>query len=157
MGTVAYELREDFAGTTTVYDTEEDREAGNGREVDVYQGGSFALQDGSTFDVKGKLEEGDGVIVVDDAHAHLIDVLDARPELKRAKAPEGQAPISGYGHRTAADLRQELASRGLATGGNKDALIERLEANDRFVAEGDQEGASDPTPEDRQPETGGEE
>lgn len=143
MGNVAYELREDFAGTTTVYD----EEGSEGREEPVFQGGSFALLDGSTFDVGAKLEEGGGYIVVDDSQAFLVDVLDGYPALKRTTAPAGAEAISGYEHRNKAELKQLAATRGLATGGTKDELVERLEANDQAVAEGDQEGASDPTPE----------
>lgn len=126
MGLVAYELREKFAGTTTVYDTAEAKEKDEGRDVPTFQGGRLALADGSTYDVGDKLEAGGGTIVVEDSNDFLLDVLNAYPALKRTQVPDGAKPDTDPMSLSAAALKQELARRGLPTSGNKEALAKRL-------------------------------
>lgn len=147
MGSIAYALREEFEGTVEVFDTQEDFDAGNGREVPKFAGGTFAIGEGETFDVAAELEEGEGVIVVDDRDQVLVMALDEYPALKRVAVPEGREPLREYDGQSVGTLRAECRRRGLAVGGTKPQLIERLEANDAAVAAGDQEGAQDPTPE----------
>lgn len=126
MGLVAYELREKYAGTTTVYDTAEAKEKNEGREVPNFSGGRLALSDGSTYDVGAKLEEGGGAIVVEDSNDFLLDVLNAYPALKRTNVPAGAQPDTDPMSLSATALKNELARRGLSTGGNKEALAKRL-------------------------------
>lgn len=49
-------------------------------------GGSFALRDGSLYDVAAALKEGSGKIVTDDEH--LITALDVYHGVERADAPK---------------------------------------------------------------------
>lgn len=148
---VAYELREDFAGTVTVYDSVEAKKKDEGREVDVFQGGRVALSDGSTFDVGEKLAESDGLIVVETSNDFLTNVLDSYPALKRTAVPEGASPNADLGSLSKAALKQRAAAAELKTSGSKDELVARLQAHRAAVEAGDQEAADNPTP-----ETGGE-
>lgn len=142
-GLVAYELVESLAGTVTVYD---DADA-EGREVPVFQGGRLALADGTTFDVGEKLEDGGGLIVVDDSNLFLTDVLNSYPALKRASVPEGATANATLADLSKTTLKQRAGAAGLKTSGSKEDLVERLEAHQAAVEAGDQEAADDSTPE----------
>lgn len=142
MGMTAFELREEFAGTTIVYDAKGDE----GREVPVFQGGTVALADGSTFDIGAKLAENDGLIVVDSSNTFLTDVLNAYRPLKQTKVPEGAKPNADLHDLSKSVLKQRAAAAGLKTSGSKDELVERLEAHQAAVEQGDQTAADNPDP-----------
>lgn len=133
---VAYELRSEYAGTTIVYDTVEDKEADKGREVPVFQGGTVALSDGSTFNVGDRLAENDGLIVVEESNTFLTDVLNAYGPLKRVPVPEGASPNADLGDLSKTALKQRAAAAGLKTGGTKQELVERLEAHEASRLQG---------------------
>lgn len=148
MGSIAFALSEEYAGTIEVFDTVEDHEAGNGREVPVFQGGNFARPDGTTFDVGAELEEGDGIIVVDDRDQVVVESLKLYPALKQVPVPEDREALTEYDGASRAALRAEAKWRGLAGSGTKEELAERLKANDAAVQAGDQEAAAAERPEE---------
>lgn len=142
MTTVAYALREAYAGTV------EQELDGQTVEVPRFLGGLIAVDDARDFDVRAELDAGDGIIVVDETDAALIRVLDAYPPLKHVAAPADAEPSSSkYEGIGVTQLRAELRRRELETSGTRDELVARLEANDQAVAAGDQERAASPTPE----------
>lgn len=128
MSKVAYELREDHAGTVT--------QNIDGQDVEVprFLGGLITVAPGGELNVADALEEGNGVIVVDDRDAGHIAALDAYPALKRTKAPAGAEAItgtsSGYDAKSRDDLRDEAKRRGLPASGTKGELVEALEQHD---------------------------
>jgi len=142
MQTVAYALREAYAGTV------QQLEDGQPVEVPVYLGGLLAVDDERDIDVRAELDAGDGTIVVDETDLELVRILDEYPPLKRVAAPADAAPTSSkYEAVKAPDLRDELRRRELDATGTKPELIARLEAHDAAVAAGDLDVANSPTPE----------
>lgn len=138
MGNVAYELREEYAGQV---------EHGED-QVQRFQGGVIAVPpDQASFDIKEHLEDGGGLIVVDESNSGLVDLLDRFPALKRVQAPEGAEAIGAYDSLTAARLKEIFKARGLEgpIPSKKDDLVAALEASDAGVAAGDQEAADNPS------------
>lgn len=136
----AFTLREDYAGTV---------ELDGGEQVPAFQGGVLAHgPDRRSFDVRAKLEEGNGTIVVESTDEELVELLRHYPPLKEVPVPEDAPLQSGYDDAPVVALRAEAERRGLSKAGTKAQLVERLQAHDEAVASGDQEGAADPTPED---------
>lgn len=116
------------------------------RDPDQFTGGSLSLADGSTFDLAERLGGG-GPLVLAASH-ELVEPLRRIPAVREVAVPEGATPDPGYAGMSAVALRDMARRRGLATGGRKDELAERLAANDAAVAAGDQPAAADPHPED---------
>lgn len=122
MSTVAFTLRDEYAGTVVQREDENDE----GREVPVFTGGLITVSD-QDFDVRAELDAGDGYIVVASGNAALVDALDNYPALKRAASPDGAPIASGYDSLKVSDLRAELKRRGVEPGNaRKDALVRAL-------------------------------
>lgn len=143
MGKVAFALREEFAGT--VEQVEED--GGEPVTVPLYSGGLINIgPDDETGDlnVGEALEEGDGVLVVDDNDPRVVNALDEYPPLKRVPVPAGREVDLGYADRNDADLRAELERRGVtAVGqGNKAGRVAALEALDEHPLEPNPDGGA---------------
>jgi hypothetical protein len=136
MGTIAYELREEFAGTVE----QVEHEGAEPVEVPVFSGGLIAAgetEDGKARDLNLRelLDEGDGTIVVEDHDTAAITALDQYPALKRVRVEPDAEPIVGaYNDRNTGDLRTELKRRGIEGAGNlsKDDAVAALERFDSF-------------------------
>lgn len=150
--TVAFALTADYEGTVEVFDTVEDQEAGTGRVVDKFQGGVIAIPGrDEDFDVREHLIAGDGVIVVSAGDAPLLLALDEYTALKRVKAPDDAADVvSAYSGQTKTVLRDLARSRDIDIpgGASKDDIVALLEAQDAAIAAGDQDGATNPDPQE---------
>lgn len=132
MGKIAYELREDYAGTV------EQKVDGETRQVNRYLGGVINIG-AEDLDVREALDNGGGTIVVDDRDPRISAALDAYPPLKRAEVPEGAEPIAGdYDAQNATALRDELKRRGIVGAGSltKDDAVRALERLDEVPALG---------------------
>lgn len=127
MGEIAFELRSEYQGTTT-------DAAGN--DVPRFGGGLLALTNESDFDLGAELERGGGVIVVDEMHHRLADLLRAHPALKATSVPtEPAAVASPYDGLTVKQLRERARERELDVSGlDRDALVDVLEASDQATA-----------------------
>lgn len=122
----AFALRDDLEGSLVQREHDEDE----GTEVPIFTGGIIRAGD-SELDVAKALEEGNGVIVVDDKDPAAIVALDNYVALKRVAVPEGAEPVVGdYASRSANALKAEAKRRDLSAGGSKDELVARLEADD---------------------------
>jgi hypothetical protein len=138
MSTIAFELREAYAGTVTQYATADDEKNGNGTEVPRFLGGVIAAGADSDIDVAEALEEGGGRIVLDeDADPRAITALDEYPPLKRVGSSEGDELTVPYSKRKADDLRKVLAVRGITGDANKDDLVTVLERHDELSDAGE--------------------
>lgn len=115
MQIIAYELRAEFE--------------------DTFAGGVLAVGDGD-FHVRDQLERGGGAIVVQSNDQRLVDLLDAYPALKRAKAPADARPISPYERQTAEAIHHAAELRGVKGAGraSRDAIQIVLDAHDRALA-----------------------
>jgi hypothetical protein len=125
--TVAFTLREAYAGTVEVLDGE-----GNptGEQTPKYLGGLLRAGD-RDLDVRKLLDEGNGTITVDAAAEPLVvAVLDEYPPLKRTTADEAAPVTYGYADRNAKDLKREVARRGIEGNGSKPDLVTALEVDD---------------------------
>lgn len=161
---VAYTLREEYAGTTEQVITDPDTGAEVDRvEVPTFTGGVIVIPDDRLdddgFDVRAKLDEGDGFIVVDDSEAAILEALDAYPALKRVPVPDGATITSSLDELKVADLRRQAELRGVDVdaGIKRDELVAGLKAFDdavrageqpaRIHADGSLEPVANPTPE----------
>lgn len=112
MSKIAYGLRADYAedGPTPFY------------------GGLIRTSSTSELNVAQALEDGGGVIVVDETAHELVDALDHFPALKRVAVPAGPSPevLDAYRGRKVGELRDELKALGLPTSGNRETLVGRL-------------------------------
>lgn len=106
MTLIAFELTDEFAGVTTVYETIEDKDADRGVEVPTYTGGLISAGD-RDVDVRELLDTDPhpGLIVADDADTALVIALDDYPALKRTTVPDNVTGIDDLEGRTVADLR----------------------------------------------------
>lgn len=150
MGNVAFQLREEYAGTPI-----KDPETGEDTDerAGAYEGGQIGIPpEGEPFDVKAALDEEphDGIIVVNtDTEPQLVQALDQQPALERTEVPAG-AGTSGWAQQAATALRQSVKDRGMKPGGrNKPELVELLQRHDRlvdagFTADAAAAGAQDP-------------
>lgn len=130
MGSVAYALRDEHEGTV---DLEVDGEA---QTVPKFGGGLIRTGADSEIELREALDEGDGVIVVDDTDNAAIVALDGIVALKRVAVPEGAETIAGgYEDRDNSALRAELNRRGVQGAGNKnhDELVAALVSYDDLV------------------------
>lgn len=129
---VAFELRADYQGTTTV-----EHEDGSSEEVPTYGGGLLAVGDGD-FNVGEALEEGDGVIVVYEHDQRLVDLLETYPPLKRTSVPAGVDAINPYARKTVDDLRTTASLRDIEGAGSlsRARLESVLLAHDAELAAG---------------------
>lgn len=150
MGKVAYTLREEFAGTVEQHvepddprvtgDTPDDGDGLKVIEVPLYSGGLINIgPDDETGDlnVAEALEEGDGIIVVDDVDPRAIAALDEYPPLKRVPVPAGRQADRGWADHKDDDLKAELERRGVtaAGAGRKADRVAALEALDEHPLE----------------------
>lgn len=152
MSTIAYALREAYAGTIP-----QEGPDGVTREVPVYMGGLLGIDDERELNVLDELEAGNGTIVVDESDTLVLNVLDNYPPLKRVPAPEGAMRTVGkYDGLSVPALRDELGRRELDTAGRKLELVERLEAADALAA-GDELDVVDQAPDvvDQAPDDAG--
>lgn len=144
MANVAYQLREEYAGTEVDYDPETGEELDEPVRVGGFEGGTIGIPPlGETFDVAAALEEGDGLIVVNPDNApQLVQQLDDYPPLKRTQAPPDAATV-GYDQHTVQRLRQDAADRGIVGIGRlaKDDLVGVLQRHDLLVDAGDANAA----------------
>lgn len=138
METVAFALREEFAGEVDQVDPE----SGEPTTVSKFQGGVLWVGDGD-FHVKDSLEAGDGTIVVEQGDSTLVELLRHYPPLKEVSAPAGATAISRYERIELDDLRDRARVRGLkGSGGLARAALERLlRSLDSALEAGDQERA----------------
>jgi hypothetical protein len=137
---LAYALREELAGTVVQYETQKDKDAGNGVEVPAFTGGVIAAGE-RDVDVRDLLDADPhpGVIIVDPADTALVNALEAYPALKRVAAPDGDVqPIDELEAETVTRLRHiarvELGLDGAARA-NKPALVEAIRAKRAALAE----------------------
>lgn len=130
MSKIAFALREEFAGTVTVYEDDDDP----GTEVPAFTGGLVNLGDGSeehTLDLRKALDEGDGLIVVaEDADPRALLALDEHPALKRVAAGDAEVDVDRYDGLDRAVLVAELKTRELDATGKTGELRDRLRADD---------------------------
>jgi hypothetical protein len=126
MGKIGYALREEFRGTVVQRVDEDDP----GNEVNLFQGGVLNIGD-KDLNVAEALEEGDGVIVVEDLDPRVSTALDGYPALERVPVDGRQAIAGGYADRSATDLRAELGERGIVGAGSlsKADAVAALEAH----------------------------
>lgn len=163
MELTAFELRSDYAGTVAI----EDPPGSEPRDVPIYQGGHLTRADGSSFDVRAALDEGNGTIVIRTRDQALQDLLRAYRPLKEAPVPKGAVPIDGWVGRPLEAIRAEAQRRGFVglrqgkvkLGARLDAYDDALEVGDRALATDILEdrvavdlGAAEPDPD---PETAG--
>jgi hypothetical protein len=153
---VAYELRDEYAGTTEVVP----EEGAEPVKVPTFQGGRLYVGDGD-FAVAEALEAGNGKIVVKAIDQRLIELLSVYPALKRCSVPRGsdknpRVVISPYKRRSVEDLRQAASLRDVKGAGSlsKERAIQILDAMDEAQQAGDQtrvaaiaSGDTDPTKE----------
>lgn len=104
MTRVAFELRQEYAGTVNA--TEDDPDG-----VPIYEGTVAGLADGRQFDTAKALEEGDGVIVADERDHLLVTFLQEHPPLKSAAVPP-DAPVAGLNDLTVPQLKERAAAEG---------------------------------------------
>jgi hypothetical protein len=136
MELVAYGLRADYEGTTTVELADGSRE-----DRPNFGGGLLAVGDGD-FNVGEALEAGQGVIVLKGNDQRLRDLLDAYPPLKEVPVPSSPATIvSPYERRQTDDLHVLASLRGFEGRDRREKLIARLEQHDDALAAGDQKAA----------------
>lgn len=119
----AFSLREDHAGEIDVLDDE-----GNptGEKRPVFVGATFALADGTMFDVGRALADHGGVIATDEPA--LITGLSEQPALKKVPVPEKPDLVVSYEARPKAALLELPAARGIQGAGAmpKEELVRRL-------------------------------
>lgn len=131
MSPIAFALRDEFAGTVTVY---EDADDTTGTEVPAFTGGLINLGDGSeehTLDLAKALADGDGKIVLaDDVPGNAVDILTNHPALKRVSAGEAEPTLDRYDELGYDELKDEAKARDLPATGNTDALRDRLREAD---------------------------
>jgi hypothetical protein len=141
MSTIGYALRAEYDGTVEDFD---------GQPSPIFLGGVLAV-DGHDFDVRAELDKGNGTIVVDEANVILVNTLDEYAPLKRVSVSDDAPAITSYDERPVAELKADLASRGLATTGPKADLVARLTAADHGepdpTVEPDTADATDPAQE----------
>lgn len=139
--TVAYALREEFAGTVTqVLEADADGNPTKTVDVPAFGGGLIALGDDDELDLAEALEAGGGIITVDASAKPLaVTILDELPALKRVTTPVGGDPVVGYRDRTVKANRDEASNRGIAGASRASAedLVAALEADDRRAAAGE--------------------
>lgn len=140
MGHIAYELRDAYAGTVLQRETESDP----GTEVPYFTGGVINIgpdDETGDLDVRLALDEGDGVIVVEDRDPRVITALDEYAPLKRTAVPEGRESVTltDYAGAKATTLRGELARRGVRQAGGltKADAVAALEAFDTVAGRGE--------------------
>jgi hypothetical protein len=145
MGKVAYALREELAGTVT--QVEVDPDSGDELEVEVpaYTGGLINIgpdDESGDLDVRQALDEGDGIIVVDDVDPRVTNALDEYPPLKRVPVPAGREADVGWEDRKVPDLKAELERRGVTNVGNgaKAELVLALDSLDAHPLEPNPDG-----------------
>lgn len=125
-------------------------------EQDSFLGGLIRAGDDRELDLADALQAGDGVITVDLTDYQLVNALDAVEALKRV-SPDGEPEVTvgKYDGVTVPELREQLRNRELPTGGNRDELVERLEADDHGVDpldDLDPDGEGDDTDDDDETE-----
>lgn len=141
---IAYALRSEFAGTVVQYESQEDKDAGNGSEVPAYTGGIITAGD-RDVDVRELLDSKpyDGVILVDDSDTGLVTALDEVPVLKRVgletagvDPAELELTVGPYDGLLKADLVDRARARGLdgASSATKPAIVAALVELDRREA-----------------------
>lgn len=139
--TVAYALREEYAGTVTqVLEADADGNPTKTVDVPAFGGGLIALGDDDELDLAEALEAGGGTITVDASAKPLaVTILDELPVLKRVRAPIDADVKVGYRDRTAKANRDEASNRGIAGAARASAedLVAALEADDARAAAGE--------------------
>lgn len=132
MDHTAFALRDRYAGTVEVFPDKDSDPV----EVSTFQGGVLSYgADGRSFDIGQKLEQGDGVIVLSTRNAPLVELLRTYPALKEIPVPAGAVDRTTFEDWTVAMLDDELDRRELPKTGNKPDKVERLQADDRRIAE----------------------
>lgn len=97
---------------------------------DTYLGGVLAVGN-TSLDVKARLEEGDGTIVVSEADTMTLTVLDAYPALKRVPVPKDDPPpvTDRFEAMTVAELRDEAKTLGVdSPGKTRDEILANVRA-----------------------------
>lgn len=129
MGFLAFTLTDEYAGT---------QDDG----TPIFGGGQIAKIDGTTFDIGAEIEDGDGILVIED-NDPVADQLRALPSLRECEVPEaiqnalGDQPTEQpeaqpktraeeLEDENVDDLRELAGDYGLVKGGNKQELIERI-------------------------------
>lgn len=113
--TIAYRLREEYAGTTVQYATAEDEEHGNGVEVPAFTGGLISVgSTGRELDLRELLDEEPhpGLIVVDATDTPAIAALDGIGVLERATDVDVDAELDAGP--TRAELMDQARAAGLS-------------------------------------------
>lgn len=145
MGNIAYRLRDEHRGVSV---PAIDPDTGEASETDTvlvggYEGGTIGVPpDGEPFDVGKALEDGDGLIVIEETQNHLSVALDSYGALERTDAPD-EATAVGYASQKVPDLKADAYRRGLEgiSSLNKGELVELLQRHDDLVAAGDPDAA----------------
>jgi len=111
-----------------------------------FGGGVLNVGDNQALDLAQSLRDGGGVIVVPEADAQLLAILDLHPALKRVAGKDKEPTVDTLDGLTAQQLRQEATNRGLEVGtAKKDAVLKALREYDAAVAAGDQDAANNVT------------
>jgi hypothetical protein len=111
---VAYALREEFAGTVLQYETVEDESNGNGVEVPAFTGGLVSVgSTGRELNLRELLDEEPhpGLIVVDATDTPALVALDELAVLERVDAPAGEPEVNAGP--TGNELRERAKAEGL--------------------------------------------
>lgn len=146
MSQTAFALREDYQGEIEV-----ELADGTKEQRAIYQGGVLALGP-SSVNVGELLEQGNGVIVVEQGQAELVELLAEYGPLKRVGVPDGARAVSLWATRPRAVLLEEARRRGLRgyTSLSTDRLAGVLQRQDHEA--GERARAGEPVPEDLQPD-----
>lgn len=138
MSSVAYALREQYAGTVEqVLEADADGNPTKTVEVPAYTGGVVALGD-RDLNVREELDsDPEGYVLVPDTDDRAIAVLDEYPPLKRVPVPAGVDEAVAYKRQRNAELEAELERRNVVAvrGETKAKLVEGLELIDARRAE----------------------
>ena len=136
---IAFELREEYAGTVEQFETQADKDAGRGVEVPAFTGGIINAG-ARDVDVRELLdvEPHPGVIVIGEDDPALVMALDEYPPLKRTTVPAGaEVPTVGkYDGRLRGDLAEEARTRGVegTARASRGALVAALTYLDELEA-----------------------
>lgn len=133
---IAYRLRDEYRGTPAI-----DPETGEETDelVGGFEGGVIGVPPrGEPFDVGEALEQGGGLIVVEEASRHLVIALDSYDALERTEAPAEAAAV-GYSSQRKAALVEELERRNIegVSSKTKAEIVDVLTRHDELVAAGD--------------------
>lgn len=140
----AFALKAEYEGTR------------EGTDVPVYVGNNIPLQDGGFFSTRDALDEGNGLIVLDEnVRPEIVEALTHLDGFKEISVPDGHVSVAGYEGLTKPELVQHAEQRGIANASSlsKAELITQLQSpeavsDDSQPAEGQQDAGQAPAESD---------